>query len=72
MLRIETETERATIVDIFDIIQTVRNTCIHLRVDVEQWRIARGNARGKRVGLGPSRTTCQGYGTQQVILIHTT
>ena len=35
--RIETETERVTnIVDIFDTIQTVRNTGIHLKVDEEQ------------------------------------
>ena len=35
-LRIETGTERATIVDIFDTIQTVRNTGIHLKVDEQQ------------------------------------
>ena len=35
-LRIETEAERTTIVDIFDIIQQVRDTDIHLNVDEEQ------------------------------------
>ena len=35
-LRIETEAERTTIVDIFDIIQQVRDTDIHLKVDEEQ------------------------------------
>ena len=44
-LRIERGTERSTIVDIFDIIQTVRNTGIHLRVDEEQWKTARGSKR---------------------------
>ena len=35
-LRIETRTESTTIVDIFDIIQQVRDTGIHLKVDEEQ------------------------------------
>ena len=35
-LRIETGAERTTIVDIFDIIQQVRDTGIHLKVDEEQ------------------------------------
>ena len=45
-LRIETGAERTTIVDIFDIIQQVRDTGIHLKVDEEHiWRITRGNKR---------------------------
>ena len=46
-LRIETGTERATIVDIFNTLQTVRSTSIHLKVlaDEEQWRIAQGYKR---------------------------
>ena len=39
-LRIETGAERTTIVDIFDIIQQVRDTGIHLEVDEEQWKIS--------------------------------
>ena len=35
-LRIETGAERTNIVDIFDIIQQVRDTGIHLKVDGEQ------------------------------------
>ena len=35
-LRIETGAGRTTIVDIFDIIQQVRDTGIHLKVDDEQ------------------------------------
>ena len=35
-LRIETGAERTAIVDIFDIIQQVRETGIHLKVDDEQ------------------------------------
>ena len=35
-LRIETGAERTTIVDIFDIIQQVQDTGIHLKVDEEQ------------------------------------
>ena len=35
-LRIETGAERTTIVDIFDIIQQVRDTGIHLEQDEEQ------------------------------------
>ena len=35
-LRIETGAERTTIVDIFDIIQQVRDTRIHLKIDEEQ------------------------------------
>ena len=35
-LRIETGTERTTIVDIFDIIQQVRDTGIYLKVDDER------------------------------------
>ena len=34
-LRIETGAERITVVDIFDIIQQVRDTGIHLKVDEE-------------------------------------
>ena len=45
-LRIEKGTEMPTIiVDSFDTVQTVRNTSIHLRVDEEQWRIARVSKR---------------------------
>ena len=46
------ETERTTIVDIFNIIQTVRDTGIHLKVDKEQWRIAQGSNR-QASGYGP-------------------
>ena len=35
-LKIETGAERTTIVDIFDIVQQVRDTDIHLKVDDEQ------------------------------------
>ena len=42
-LRIETGTERTTIVDTFNMIQTVRNTAIHLKGDEEQWRQAGGS-----------------------------
>ena len=54
-LRIETGTEKTTtiIVDIFDIIQTVpNNTCIHLKVDEEQWKISQGSKR-QASGCGP-------------------
>ena len=44
-LRIEAGTERTTIVDIFSILQKVRDTGIHLKVDAEQWRITRGSKR---------------------------
>ena len=44
-LRIETGAERATIIDIFDIIQQVRDTGIHLKVDEEQWKITQGSKR---------------------------
>ena len=51
-----------TIVDIFDIIQTVQNTGIHLKVDEEQWRIARESKRqagGSRpLAHYPSRLRC--------------
>ena len=50
LIRIGTGTERATIVDIFD--SVLRNTGIHLRVDDEQWRIARGSKR-QAGGSGP-------------------
>ena len=70
-LRIETGTEQTTtiIVDIFDIIQTVRNTCIHLRVDEEQWKISQGSKRGKLVGVVPTCSICQGYDSQ-ILLMH--
>ena len=35
-LRIETGAERTTMMDIFDIIQRVRDTGIHLKIDDEQ------------------------------------
>ena len=42
-LRIETRAERTTIiVDIFDIIQQVRDTGIHLKVDEEPKKISKG------------------------------
>ena len=41
-LRIETGAERTTIVDIFDIIQQVRDTGIHLKVDEEPKSVSRG------------------------------
>ena len=44
-LRIETGAERTTIVNIFDIIQQVRDTGIHLEVDEEQWKITQGSKR---------------------------
>ena len=44
-LRIETRAERTTIVDIFDIIQQVQDTGIHLEVDEEQWKITQGSER---------------------------
>ena len=50
--RIETGTERTTVVEIFDIVQTVRDTDIHLKVDEEQWRIARESKR-QVGGSGP-------------------
>ena len=50
-LRIETGTGKTTIVDIFDMVQAVRSTGIHLKVDEEQFRIARG-----------SKTQANGYG----------
>ena len=37
-LSIETGLEKTTIVDIFDIIQKVRDTGIHLKIDEEQWK----------------------------------
>ena len=59
-LRIETGTERTTIVDIFDIIQQVRDTGIHLKVDKEQINLntsrpsehlpVRGEKMSKRLG----------------------
>ena len=42
-LRIETGTERTTIVDSFNITQTVRDTGIYLKGDEEQWRQASGS-----------------------------
>ena len=53
-LRIETGTERTTIVDVFDIIQTERDTGTHLKVllDKEQWRVAPGSKR-QAGGYGP-------------------
>ena len=49
------------VADIFNIIQTVRDTVIHLNVDEEQWRIARGSKR-QASGYGPHvvRAQCQG------------
>ena len=46
-LRIETGAERTTIVDIFDIIEQVRDTGIHLKLDEDQikWRTTRGSKR---------------------------
>ena len=35
----ETRTSRTTVVDIFNIIQKVQDTDIHLKVDEEQWKI---------------------------------
>ena len=65
---VERGTERTTIiVDIFDIIQTVQNTGIHLKVDEEQWRIAQ--VRGKLVGMVPTRPTYQGYDSQ-ILLVY--
>ena len=60
-LRIETGTKRTTIVCVyvcvffplildFNVIQTVRDTGIHLEVDEKQWSIARGS---KRQAGGP-------------------
>ena len=40
-----------TIVDVFNIIYKIRGTCIHLKVDKEQWRVAQGSKR--EVGYGP-------------------
>ena len=58
--KIETGTEKTTIVDIFDIFRTVRNNCVHLK--------SRGGShkevRGKLVGMVPTCATCQGYGSQ--------
>ena len=69
--RIETVgTERTTIiVNIFDIMQTIRNTGIHLKVDEEQWRIAQESKRQKLVGMIPMCATCRGYGSQ-ILLMH--
>ena len=68
-LRIETGAERTTIVDIFDVIHQVRDTGIRLKVDEER---ANGGSheevRGKRVELGPSLTTCQGYDAQMLLI----
>ena len=49
-------TERTTIIaDIFNIIQTVRDTGIHLKGDEEEeWNITQGKVRGKQVGIGPT------------------
>ena len=55
-LKIETGTERTTIiVDIFNIVQKVRDTDIHLKVDEEQWKITQESKRKqlKLSGYGP-------------------
>ena len=51
-LRVETGTERTTIVDIFNLIQKVRDTGIHLKVDEEQ-RKATKRSKGQ---MGKERT----------------
>ena len=54
-LRLETGIEKTTIiVDIFNIIQTERNTGVHLKVliDEEEWRIAQGS-KMRASGYGP-------------------
>ena len=68
-LRIERGTERATILDIFDTVQTLRNTGIYLKVDEEKWRIAQGSIiRGKPVSMVPACAKCQGYGSQILLM----
>ena len=59
-LRIETGTERATIVDIFNIIQKVRDTGIRLKVDEEQWKIAQES---KRQASGYDPRVCDVWAT---------
>ena len=55
-LRIETGAERTTVVnvDIFDIIQQVRDTDIHLKIDEEQWKITQGSKRQAKWVWSPS------------------
>ena len=68
-LSIETGTERTTIiVDILDIIQTVRNTGIRLKID-ESSGGSHKEVRGKLVSMVPTCATCQGYGSQ-ILLMH--
>ena len=55
-------------VDIFNIIQKVQDTVIHLTVDEEQEEITQGSKRqAERTGF--LFNTCQGYDTQ-MLLIH--
>ena len=42
---IETRTKRTHDVDIFNVIQKVQDTVIHLEVDEEQWKITQGSKR---------------------------
>ena len=70
-LRIETGTERTTILDIFDIIQTVRGIGIYLNVEGEHSsRGSHKKVRDKLVGMAPTCAACQGYGTQ-ILHMHT-
>ena len=61
--------ERTIIADIFNIIQKVRDTGIHLKVDEEQWKITRGSKR-QASGYGPRvcdvRATAPRYSSSTV------
>ena len=53
----------------FNIIQKVLDTVIHLEVDEEQWEITQGSKRqAERTGF--LAQYCQGYDTQMMLLIH--
>ena len=55
-------------VDIFNIIQKVRHTVIHLKIDKRANGGSHEEVRGKREELGSSLNNCQGYDTQMLFI----
>ena len=56
-------------VDIFNIIQKVQDTVIHLEVDEGQWKITRGSKRQAQWVWSPRAMSCLLYGSQ-ILLMH--
>ena len=56
-------------VDIFNIIQKVQDTGIHLEVDEEQWKITQGSKKQAKWVWSPRTVRCQLYGFQILLIM---